>query len=257
MKKQILFWSLLFLFHLPSPAQTGFLGKRVHFQFESKFTPAWSNLNFNHKQGVFRFNYHLMPSIEYVFGRKWSASAHYQYSTSGFKIQPSDLNMQYLKEGYFMENGNKYQGYTAGDMTVHGCGANILYYFGKTAPIGYYMKLGVDAFFYDIAVPYTGYDTLIIISTGTYSTKEEYVYNYQPGVYTAKDWAMGVRFEIGRNFFIGKYLSLGTSLSCGILCKGWGDMIYNSNPQFIDSATKRLFTSYIGGVSIKIGFLPF
>ena len=231
----------------------------MHFQFEGKFTPAWSNLNFNHNQGVFRFNYNLMPSIEYVFAAKWSASAHYQYSTSAFKIKEPDFYDTYSEYGYFMENGNRYSGYNNGDMTIHGCGINALYYFGNNAPLGYYMKLGVDAFFYNISVPYTGYDTLIITQTGTYYpiTEEEYVYKHQPDVHTARDWAIGVRFEIGRNFFIGRYLSLGTSLSCGILCKGWGKLIYDSHPQFITSASRRLLTSYIGGISIKIGILPF
>jgi len=248
MKKQYLFWSILILCCLQSFAQTGFLGKRVHFQFESKFTPAWSNLNFNHKQGLFCFNYHLLPSVEYVFADRWSVSANYQYFSTGFK---ADEDTYYSYEG----NEKRYYGYMDGDMTAHGCGLNILFYLSNYAPAGYYLKLGVDAFFYNISVPYTAYDMLK--TQGIYSFQNEYVYYNIPGVYTQRDWAMGVRFEIGRNFFTGRYVSLGTALSCGILCKGWGNLIYNSHPQFSDAANKRLLTSYIGGISIKIGILPF
>ncbi|MCL2246978.1 MAG: hypothetical protein FWC10_07695 [Lentimicrobiaceae bacterium] len=248
MKKHYLLLIFLFFSFLPVIAQVGFLGKRVHFQFESKFTPAWNNLNFNGKQGLFCFNYHLMPSVEYVFADKWSVSAHYQYSPTAFNIQNSNLN----EKSYVLENRKRYYGYEHGTMTVHGCGINILRYFGDCAPAGYYMKLGVDAFFYDISAPYSSYDS--ILKTGY---KEEYVYYDEPGVYTARDWTIGVRFEIGRNFFVGRYVSLGTSLSCGILCKGWGSLIYIDAPPFIDFASRRLLTSYIGGISIKIGFLPF
>jgi hypothetical protein len=227
-------------------AQVGFLGKRVHFQIENKFSPAWSNLNFNHKQGVFRFNYHLMPSVEYVFADKWSISANYQIFETAFRTD--DWDNYYASKG----NEKRYYGYEDGYMITHGCGINFSLYFGDAAPAGYYIKFGADAFFYNVSVHYTAYDTLVRISY-----KDEYIFHNEPGNYTNRDWAMGVRFEIGRNFFIGRYLSLGTSLSCGLLCKGWGNLMYNSNPQFIDAASKRLLTSYIGGISIKIGVLPF
>jgi hypothetical protein len=127
------------------------------------------------------------------------------------------------------------------------------------APAGYYLKFGLDAFFYNISVPYQGYDTLITTLVGTYYPIEETEYHYinNPGTFTDRDWAIGIRFEFGRNFFIGKYVSLGASFSCGLLCKGWEKLITNNNPQFIDAANKRLLTSYIGGISIKIGILPF
>ena len=261
MKKQYLFCCFLIFFHLATFSQTGFLGKRVHFQFESKFTPAWSNLNYNHKQGVFRFNYNLMPSVEYLFADKWSVSAHYQYAPTAFRIDKlDDDNYEDFywssDDGYFMDNGNRYKGYSEGDMTVHGCGLSISHYFGDVAPSGYFMKFGIDAFFYNISAPYLGYDTLVTLETSGFNEKK-FVFISSPGIYTAKDWAMGIRFEIGRNFFIGRYVSVGTSLSCGLLCKGWGKLIYNENPRFIDSANKRLLTNYIGGISIKIGILPF
>jgi hypothetical protein len=183
-----------------------------------------------------------------VFANRWSVSAQYQYSPTAFKTD-EDIYYAYGKE-------KRYYGYVDGDMTVHGCGLNFLFYLNDYAPTGYYLKLGVDAFFYNISVPYTAFDTLVRTQEG-YSYKDEYIYYNTPGIYTARDWAMGVRFEIGRNFFIGRYLSLGTSLSCGLLCKDWGNLIYNSAPQFINAANKRLLTSYIGGISIKIGFLPF
>jgi len=260
MKKQFLFLVILFLFCFSGFAQTGFLGKRVHFQFESKFTPAWSNLNSNHKQGVFRFNYNLMPSIEFALTDKWSLAVNYLYSPSAFKITKLDDDgnyYSYFGEGYFMENGNRYKGYSEGDMTIHGSGLSALYYFSGIAPAGYYAKLGVDAFFYHISVPYMGYDTLVSIESGYSFYDKEFIYQDISGIYTAQDWAIGLRFEVGRNFFIGRYVSVGASFSLGILCKGWGKLIYNSNPKFIDEATKRLFTSYIGGISIKIGVLPF
>jgi len=261
MRKQYLFFSIFVLSSLFGFGQVGFLGKRVHFQFESKFTPAWSNLNFNHKQGIFCFNYNLMPSVEYIFAEKWSVGVHYQYATSAFKIDKLDDDntdiFSVLNKGYFFGNENRYKGYSEGEMTIHGCGVSFLRYFSNCAPAGYYIKFGVDAFFYNASVPYTGYDTLVVTQTDPYSTEEEYVYKHKPGTYTKQDWAMGLRFEIGRNFFIGRYISLGTSLSCGILFKGWGNLIYNANPQFIDMANKRLLTSYIGGISIKVGILPF
>ena len=256
MKKQYLFWIFLVILPLSSFAQAGFLGKRVHFQFESKFTPAWSNLNFNHKQGAFRFNYNLMPSVEYILDDRWSISAHYQYSPSAFKIGKPEYNFQYSETGYFMETGNRYSGYNNGDMTIHGVGFNASYYFSKCAPAGYYIKFGMDAFFYNVSVSYSGYDTLMVTQTGPYSEKKEYVFRYSPGVYTANDWALGARFENGRNFFIGRYVSLGTSLSCGVLFKGWFTSL-RFDREFINSANKRLLTSYIGGISIKIGILPF
>jgi len=261
MKKQHLFIAILIFFHFVGFAQSGFLGKHIHFQFETKFTPAWRNLNFNHNQGFFCFNYNLIPSIEYVFTDKWSVSVQYMYSPSAFKIEKLNddnygTHYWFSDEGYFMENGNRYKGYSEGDMTIHGGGVSGLYYFGNCAPAGYYLKLGVDAFFYNVSVPYSGYDTLVNISS-SYDYDKEFVYIDDPGIYTARDWAMGIRFEVGRNFFIGRYVSLGASLSCGLLCKGWGKIIYNSTPQFIDAANKRLVTSYIGGISIKIGILPF
>jgi len=262
MKKQYQILTLLLLLCLSGFAQTGFLGKRVHFQFESKFTPAWSNLNFNHNQGVFCFNYNLMPSVEYVFADKWSVSANYLYSPSAFKItklDDDDYGYYYTNfgEGYFMENGNRYKGYGSGDMTIHGCGVSISRYFGDYAPAGYYVKFGVDAFIYNISVPYSGYDTLVTAEKPYSIYDKEFIYINNSGIFTAKDWAMGIRLEFGRNFFIGRYFSITPALSFGLLCKGWGNLIYNSNPKFNDEATKRLFTSYIGGISLKIGLLPF
>jgi hypothetical protein len=264
-KKHYFFLAIFYFFCLSGIAQAGFLGKRVHFQFEEKFTPAWSNLNFNHKQGVFRFNYNLMPSVEYIFSDKWSVSAHYQYSPSAFKINKLADDAYnaftsyhgYYGEGYFMENGNRYQGYTTGGMTIHGCGINISRYFKDCAPAGYYVKFGVEALFYKISVPYSGYDTIVPLEPPQSIYDREFAYINMPGVFAAHDWALGLRLELGRNFFIGRYVSLGTSLSCGLLCKGWANLIYNGSPKFIDEATKRLFTSYIGGISIKIGILPF
>jgi hypothetical protein len=259
MKKLYLFSILLLAFHFCGFAQVGFIGKRVHFQFESRLTPAWNNLNFNYKQGIFRFNYQLMPSVEFVLSDTWSVSANYQYSPTAFKILKPEYNTNWLEEGYFMENGNRYSGVMDGDMTIHGCGVNFLRYLGSIAPTGYYIKFGIDAFFYNVSVPYAGYDTLVKKQTGSYFKDEEYIFVHNPGVYTAKDWAMGMRFEIGRNFFIGRYVSIGTSLSCGVLFKGWWgtSVMLNRDPVFIDSANRRLFTNYLGGISVKIGLLPF
>jgi len=257
MKKHYLLWIFLFITYLPSFAQVGFLGKRTHFQFESKFTPAWSNLNFNYKQG-FCFNYHLMPSVEYVLADRWSISANYQFFETAFKIQEPDYHFDYPEPGYYEKN-KRYQGYQNGFLKSNGIGINALYYFKDIAPAGYYIKMGVDAFFYNISVPYQGYDTLITTLVVSYYPVEEIEYHYinRPGIFTARDWAIGVHLEFGRNFFVGRYVSMGASLSCGLLCKGWGKLITNDNPHFIDAANKRLLTSYIGGISIKIGILPF
>ena len=257
MKKYYILWIFLFFSYMSTFAQVGFLGKRVHFQFESKFTPAWSNLNFNYKQG-FCFNYHLMPSVEYVLADRWSISANYQFLETAFKIGKPDFHIDYPEPGYY-ENNKRYQGYKDGFLKSHGFGVNASYYFKDLAPAGYYIKMGVDAFFYNISVPYQGYDTLITTLVGTYYPVEETEYHYinNPGTFTARDWAIGIRFEFGRNFFVGRYVSLGASVSCGLLCKGWGSLISDLTPTFQEVAAKRLLTSYIGGVSIKIGILPF
>ncbi|MBP1629920.1 MAG: hypothetical protein H6Q15_813 [Bacteroidetes bacterium] len=227
--------SILLLSGLNSFSQTGYLGKRWHFQMDTKFANAYVN-PCSSAENWYDFNIMYSPTVEYILDENWSIGGSFQFQS--IKYRPSDLyedfnvNYDYVQADYYpIKNSLDMKGYS-----IFG-----KYYTSSKAPLGYYYKFQIDY------ITYKAY-SLYEVETNNYNLPKE-------KIYTDEDWAMGFRIEFGKTVFLNNFLSLGTGLSCGLLTKGYSELRGSSSP--MNDAAECLLVNYFFGVNISLGVIPF
>lgn len=230
MKKfRLLLFVLIIIYSSNIFGQEGYLGKRYHFVFDTRFSPTIISPHYTHGTKFYDFSSHFSPGLEYVINRDWVIGASYQFQFS--KYTPEYSNYGVIPPPNFTAKES--------DINLHGFGIYAKYYTNPKAPLGYYYKLGFDYF--------------------TYKASGEIKYDYvpQPYIFSEKDWALGLRIEFGKTFFISNYISLGTGLSLGTLTNGYRFMSMDKPNEPIHQASTRILSNYLIGVNLTLGILPF
>ncbi|MBP1644582.1 MAG: hypothetical protein H6Q16_157 [Bacteroidetes bacterium] len=211
--------------------QAGYLGKRCHFVFDTRFSPTIITPVYTVVTKYCDFNTHFSPSFEYVVNRDWVIGASYQFEHSKYTPEYSSHNEIPIPP----------PNYTAqeSDIDLYGFGIYAKYYTNPKAPLGYYYKFGLDYF--------------------TYTATGEIKYDYLPMSTTFKgeDWALGFRVEFGKTVLVSNYISLGTGLSLGALTNGYRFMSIDKLNEPMDQASTRVLANYFIGVNLTLGILPF
>jgi hypothetical protein len=243
------------------PKMYSFLGNHVILNMEGYFSPAWINPNpvsssWNVSEGVKRFlglNYILSPSIELIVWEKGTVGVGYNYYNSPFKGTDNRV----------LVNGDSwgYSPYTEcnGNVTAHGFNLFYKQYLGdRFAPLGHYIKLAFDGFFYHYQMDST---SLVIPTEGT-------SYSDLPSILDNKGCLFGMKFEYGYDFIVLNRIKLTLGGSIGSTFGGYkvpfakmkNKISYFNDPldtSFDDFARNRILGAYWIGLKIGIGFIPF
>lgn len=252
--------SILLLSSLNSYSQTGYLGRRWHFQMDARLSNAYLNPHYggstkdeDAKNEWYKFNVFYLPSIEYVLSENWSLGLSYQFMNLDY--MPNELSLStYTKTGDFLyEEKIRYFSPISGKISAKGFGLYVKGYTSSKAPLGYYYKFQFDYLKFNSITEYTCTEPQENIGEKLSRNDD--------------DWALGFRIEFGKTIFLNNYLSLGTGLSCGLLTKGYGEKNYSDLPMNtydnfysnlpIDDAAKCLLYNYFFGVNISLGVIPF
>jgi hypothetical protein len=250
-KNTLLFIAILLLSIPCLTAQnTGYMGKRVIFNMGTEFSPAWKrpvcNVNFQNK--YLRFNTILSPSIEIIVYKRGTAGVVYHYLKTKYNVP---YTKDYYDTSYFGNDGMYMltnTGEITEDLKSHGFGIfykQYMKYADARSPIGPYIKLQFDGFFFKCPI---SYDNRTI---------------------TMNDQLFAMKIEIGNDFLLFDCLRLSTGFSFGLSFGGFrvlghenelGD-IFNMNgigyDQLNEHARSRIFGAYWLGFTVNIGFLAF
>ncbi len=245
------------------PKMYSFVGNHVILNMEGFFSPAWINPNpvssgWDMSDGMKRYlglNYILSPNIELILWEKGTVGLGYNYYNSPFEGTDSRL-----RKGY------QYYGYTEwreaelyGNIVAHGFNAFYKQYLGdRFAPLGHYIKLQFDGFFYHYKMDHEGIQMGIL--TTTQEPFEEIVEN--------NGAIFGLKFEYGYDWVLFNRLKLNLGASLGTTFGGYKVMFekmknkasYYNEPldlHYDNYARSRLLGAYCFGVKLGIGFIPF
>ena len=238
-----------------------FLGNHVILNMEGYFSPAWINPNpvssgWDISEGMKRYlglNYFLSPSVELMVWKKGTVGVGYNYYNSPFK---GTDNRVLIYDSYWGASP-----YTEcyGNITAHGFNVYYKQYVGdRFAPLGHYIKLVFDGFFYHYQMDSTA---KVIPVEGT-------SYSELPSILDNKGCLFGIKFEYGYDFIVLNRLKLTLGGSIGTTFGGYkvpfakmkNKMSYNNNPldtHFDDFARTRILGAYWAGIKLGIGFIAF
>ena len=249
-RNTVLFIAVLLLSTPCLTAQnTGYMGKRVIFNMGAEFSPAWKrpvcNVNFQNNKYL-RFNTILSPSIEIIAHKRGTAGVVYHYLKTKY-------NVPYTKDDYdtsYFGNDGMYiltnEGEFKADLIAHGFGVfykQYMKYADGRSPIGPYIKLQFDGFFFKCPLSYG--DRTITVSDKLFAAK----------------------IEIGNDFLLFNRLRLSTGFSFGVPFGGFKGLYYENDlfdfrynfdrESFNEYAKSRIFGAYWLGFTVNIGFLAF
>jgi len=222
---------------------TGYMGKRVIFNMGAEFSPAWirpvCDINFNNK--YLRFNTILSPNVEVIVHKRGTAGVAYHYLKTKYNVP---YTKDYYDTSYFGNDGMYIvtsDGEFKANLIAHGFGVFYKQYMkfaDGRSPVGPYIKLQFDGFFFKCPVSYSNRTT------------------------TINDQLFAMKVEIGNDFLLFDRLRLSTGFSLGVPFGGykalgydldlWG---YNEEPY--KYARSRIFGTYWLGFTVNIGFLAF
>lgn len=263
MKKTILLLIIAASLSSANAQMYNFLGNHVILNMEGYFSPAWLNPNpvssgWNMSDGAKRYlglNYFLSPNIELMVWEKGTVGVGYNYYNSPFKGIDSRLRIRHDYYGHTEWREAELHG----NVIAHGFNAYYKQYLGdRFAPLGHYIKLQLDGFFYRYKMNTEGLHMGII--EGTTDPYEEIIEN--------KGTLFGMKFEYGYDFIVLNRLKLTLGASIGTTFGGYKVMSekmknkasYYNEPldlHYDNYARSRILGAYCFGLKLGIGFIPF
>jgi hypothetical protein len=188
----------LLLCQLPLQAQTGFLGKHLELQLDTRLTPAWLTENSSDELGAFKYDVSWCPGIQYTLTENASVGLNYQISKVRYP--------EHYREGEW--DGGK--PYAWSDLSVKGISAYYRYYYLLQAPLGPYAQLGLNYYTYSapFSVPYSSEEMKVFKSYGItvpYTSKEVEISSRM----------FGLHIEFGSTYTLADYLSISPYMSSG------------------------------------------
>lgn len=263
MKRILLFAILTFSLSVGKAQMYNFLGNHVVLNMEGYFSPAWLNPNpvssgwniGDASQRYLGLNYFLSPSIELMVWEKGTVGVGYNYYNSPFKGTDSRLRIEHQYYGYTEWRPSELYG----NIIAHGFNVYYKHYLGdRFAPLGHYLKLQFDGFFYRYKMDTEGIRIGII--TGTTEPYEEIIEN--------KGSLFGMKFEYGYDWVLLNRLKLSLGASIGTTFGGYKVLfskIKDNNGLYYEESTlhydnyvrSRILGAYWAGIKLGIGFIPF
>jgi len=242
----MVFIAILLLMPCLTAQNTGYMGKRIILNMGAEFSPAWRrpvcDMNFPNK--YLSFNTILSPSIEIITHRTGTAGVVYHYLKTKYNVPFSYEKLfydDYREEFYYKTIYEE----KVNDLTSHGFGLFYKQYINGRAPMGPYLRLQFDGFFFKCPDSFEG------------------------GYVEMKDQLFAMKLEFGNDFLLFNRLRLSTGFSFGLPFGGfkalrydnpWGD-IFNWNASGYDDineyARSRILGAYWLGFTVGIGFLTF
>jgi hypothetical protein len=222
---------------------SGFMGKRIVFNMETTFSPAWLKPNFANNARYhyqwYSFNYTLSPNIECIAWKLGTVGLSYHYFSTKYDC-PGNVNGT---ADYTINNDLIYI-YDSDLETLksHGFGVFYKQYISSKAyaPMGSYLKLQFDGFFYKR--PNNNVDRTMV-----------------------NDRLFGIKIEFGQDFLFFNILRLSTGVSLGVPFGGYNTM-FDERSVFYDNlesnsvekyAKGRVASHYWLGFNVAIGVIPF
>ncbi|MDR0602876.1 MAG: hypothetical protein LBG80_01065 [Bacteroidales bacterium] len=219
---------------------SGFMGKRIVFNMEATFLPAWLKPNFANNPKYhyqwYSFNYTLSPNIECIAWKMGTAGLVYHYFTTKYDY-PRNTNGNYIIGNDPTDIDSELE-----TLKSHGFGIFYKQYLGSRAyaPMGSYLKLQFDGFFYKR--PNDNLDRTMV-----------------------NDRLFALKIEFGQDFLFFNILRLSTGVSLGVPFGGF-DTMFDEENYFFDNtginvveryAKGRIASHYWLGFNVGIGVIPF
>ena len=266
MKKAILsIIAVLFLCVATSAQNTGYMGRYVLFNAEVSLSPSWFHPNpltealaerFPDSKSARKYlglNYFVTPNIEAIVWKKGTVGAGYNFYKSPFDgSSPRWVEYQDHQGYYYSEELYEYD--FTGTITAHGFNVFYKQYLGNTrAPMGPFLKVVFDGFFYNIDHHDRGGNTV-----------HPDVITAYPDMGVNHGSLFGLKLELGRDYMLFNFLRLSTSLSVGTTFGGfksiaivdkYPDHPYGHTPN--SYARNRILSAYWFGLKVGVGFLTF
>ena len=263
MKKIILLIIIIASLGKANAQMYNFMGNHIILNMEGYFSPAWINPNpvssgWDASEAMKRYmglNYFLSPNIELMVWEKGTVGVGYDYYNSPFK--GSDSRIRKLNQYYGYSDWVESELY--GNIVAHGFNAYYKQYLGdRFAPLGHYIKLQFDGFFYHYKMDREGIDLGILPTTQ--EPMSEILEN--------KGSLFGMKFEYGYDFVLFNRLKLNLGASLGTTFGGYKVPFKTMKKEFDiygggidahydDYARTRILSAYWANIKIGIGFIPF
>lgn len=256
---------------------TGYMGNHVIFNADCSLSPSWKNPNplsqalsehfpdNVHTQRYLGLNYLLSPNVEVIVWNKGTVGAGYNYYNSPFS---GDVDR------YFTTSSGGWIGETFhfnGNVTAHGFNVFYKQYLGDTkAPMGYYVKVTFDSYFYKYACDSNlvmpqwmdHYDNLL-----EQNPELAEVYDYKPVGKSGTGASFGLKAELGYDYLFLNRLRLSFGLTLGSTFSGYKYLDAKSDISLSDVSSdqisvrdcvnNRLLNAYWFGIKLGIGFVAF
>lgn len=263
MKKAILFLVITASIATSNAQMYNYLGNHVIFNMEGYFSPAWLNPNpvsssWDIPEAAQRYlglNYFLNPNVELMVWEKGTVGVGYNYYNTPFKGSDCRLRKGVASYGTIDWTTAELQG----NVIAHGFNVYYKNYLGhRFAPLGHYIKVVFDGFFYHYKMDTEGIQMGIL--TTTTDPYEEIIEN--------KGNIFGLKFEYGYDFIVLNRLKLTLGASLGTTFGGYKVMaakikddfaVYHeeSGLRYDNYARSRILGAYWFGVKLGIGFIAF
>jgi hypothetical protein len=240
----------IFLFSLPvlQAQNTGFMGKRFIFSMSAEVSPAWGKPSFadNSKNWYtwHSFNYTLSPHLEVIAWRLGMAGVSYHYFKTKFYYSDHTKITQTRFEGEVIVSWELDYSPVRDNLEANGFGLFYKQYLGykSRAPMGTFLKLQLDGFFYKVLES---------------DAKDA------PRI---TDHLFALKLEFGHDLLFFNTLHLSTGLSVGLPFGGYKTFPYGgllngyddiTDASVSDYAKGRIMGHYLVGFTLSIGFIPF
>lgn len=239
MKKQYSITIILVFLTLALQAQVpGFMGKRAYLQIDANPSPAFFNMNMNHKvitalgdvaraqeTNLLAFNIRPQISLEYLVGKSVALGINYQHIITG-TVKEVDEYMQV--QSFDLLKGDA-------------AGLDIKFYkfrkSGSVAPIGKYSKLGIA-----------------LSRTNTYNTMQDKQKQFRNDLYyPIISWGFGKQFMPVPNLLIGT----GAEFSLPLISTRDNETGVYDTDTSVNHMQNSLIGYYIFNLKFSVGYMLF
>jgi hypothetical protein len=216
---------ILLALSVPAHSQSGFMGKRFNFYFNTRLSQSWTMANKNEQQGFFKFDPWWSAGMDVVFAKNQTLGLEYNFYNTKY---PSAYD-------YYGDFSSKPTAFD--DISVWGIGLNWKMFFQQKAPLGFYLQAKANYF------NYTASGAKMITPQPDFSSK---MYGAQVGC--GKTYIFKNCITLSPNFLIG------TAFGKGDLTT-FKDELPNANGYTL--ADRKVRNMCYFNLSVEIGFIPF